>query len=198
MLKKRIVIAVLLLATTLFSFNLSANQIKLAVIDMDHIFQNYYKTKIADAHLKQQAEVYRAWIQRLNDSLLKLEEEFKILRDSSQNIALSSAEREKQRLDAQKKYREIRQKRAELEQYTTEKTSQYKKLETGKRRKILEEIQAEVARRATLHGYTLVLDKSGKTLNDIPSIIYHNPALDITESVLVHLNRGNQSPETQK
>ncbi|MHB9138815.1 MAG: OmpH/Skp family outer membrane protein [Victivallaceae bacterium] len=173
-----------------------AAETKIAVIDMDQIFQSYYKTKIADATLKQQAEIYKAWVKKLNDSLTKLEEEFKVVRDASQNIALSSSERETKRFEAQKKYREIREKQVEIEQYTAEKTQQYKQLETQKRDTILEEIAKEVKRRSTLEGYVLVIDKSGKTLNGIPSLIYFSPAIDITGPVLTELNRGN--PESQK
>ncbi len=173
-----------------------AVETKIAVLDMDQIFQNYYKTKIADSTLKQQAEIYKAWIKKLNESLKKLEEEFKIVRDASQNIAISAAEREAKRFEAQKKYREIREKQVELEQYTAEKTQQYKQLETQKRDDILVEITKEVKRRATLEGYTLVIDKSGKTLNGITSIIYSSPTSDITEPVITELNRGN--PDSQK
>jgi len=173
-----------------------AAELKIAVIDMDQIFQSYYKTKIADSTLKQQAEIYKAWVKKLNDSLTKLEEEFKVVRDASQNIALSSSERETKRFEAQKKYREIREKQVEIEQYTAEKTQQYKQLETQKRDAILEEIAKEVKRRSTLEGYVLVIDKSGKTLNGIPSLIYYSPSIDITTPVITELNRGN--PESQK
>ena len=61
---------------------------KIAVVDMEKVFQNYYKTKIADANLKKQAETYRNYLTSLSDSNLKLREEFKELRDDSQNIAL--------------------------------------------------------------------------------------------------------------
>ncbi|MEI8245555.1 MAG: OmpH family outer membrane protein [Lentisphaerota bacterium] len=188
-------IALCLVLSALFC-NIYAGETKIAVLDMDQIFQGYYKTKIADSTLKQQAEIYKSWIKKLNESLTKLEEEFKVVRDASQNIAISASERETKRFEAQKKYREIREKQVELEQYTAEKTQQYKQLETQKRDDILAEITKEVKRRATLEGYTLVVDKSGKTLNGIPSIIYFSSTADITEPVLAELNRGN--PDSQK
>ncbi|MFA7231127.1 MAG: OmpH family outer membrane protein [Victivallaceae bacterium] len=182
----------LFLAVVFTMFGVVAADIKIAVVDMDSIFESYYKTKIADATLKQQAEIYKAWIGKLNDSMAKLEEEFKILRDASQNIAISAAERENKRLEAQKKYRELREKNAEIEQYTSEKTRQYKELEAKKRQEILDEIKDEVKRRATLEGYSLVLDKSGKTLNGISAVIYNNPTYDITEEVVKEINRGHR------
>jgi outer membrane protein len=178
--------------------NCFAAEVKVAVVDMDKIFQNYYKTKIADSTLKQQADIYKAWVKKLNDSLVKLEEEFKVVRDASQNIALSTAEREAKRFEAQKKYRETREKQVEIEQYTVEKTQQYKQLETQKRNDILIEITEEIKRRAALEGFTLVLDKSGKTLNGIPAVVYSAPAYDITEPVLAELNRGAAPVKNEK
>ncbi|MDD2403347.1 MAG: OmpH family outer membrane protein [Victivallaceae bacterium] len=180
------------LAILLFlaGFQSYAAELKIAVIDMDKVFQNYVRTKTVDATLKQQSEVYRSWIQKLNESMLKLEEQFKILRNDSQNIALSETDRETKRFEAQKKYREFQEKKLELEQYSQEKSLQLKELETKKREEILKEINQEVKRRATLDGYSLVLDASGKTLNAIPTIIYFQSSMDITETVLRDLNRG--------
>ncbi|MDD2478717.1 MAG: OmpH family outer membrane protein [Victivallaceae bacterium] len=185
-LKKTAVMAVLLLACC----RLTATDLKIAVIDMDKVFQNYIRTKTVDSTLKQQSEIYRSWLKKLNDSMIKLDEQFKVLRNDSQNIALSETERESKRFEAQKKYRELQEKKVEIEQYSQEKTRQLKELETKKREEILKEINQEVKRRATLEGYSLVLDSSGKTLNAIPSIIYFNSQMDITEPVLRDLNRG--------
>ena len=165
-------------------------EMKIAVVDMDTVFQQYYKTKQTDAVLKQKQGIYQAWAKKLGESRLKLEEEFKILRDASQNIAYSSAEREKKRLAAQKKYQEFKKKEAELEQYVQQKSREYKQLLQKMHKKILDEIYTEIKRYAILKGYNLVFDKSGKTLNTIPAIIYSSPQFDISDEVLKRLNRG--------
>ena len=49
--------------TSLFMFVtaslLFAGDQKIAVIDMDRLFTEYYKTKISDANLKKQADIFR-------------------------------------------------------------------------------------------------------------------------------------------
>ncbi len=167
-----------------------AAELKIAVIDMDKAFQDYFRTKIVDASLKQQSEIYQGYIRKRNESLLKLEEQFKKLRDASQSIALSETERETKRFEAQKKYREIQEIRTDLEQYTKEKGTQFNELQQKKREEILKEINQEVKRRATLEGYTLVLDCSGRTANGISSVVFYQSSLDITDTVLRELNRG--------
>ena len=83
--------------TSLFMFVtaslLFAGDQKIAVIDMDRLFTEYYKTKISDANLKKQADIFRNYAEKLKDSMTKLQEEYKKLRDDSLNVALSDTER---------------------------------------------------------------------------------------------------------
>ena len=169
-----------------------ASELKIAVVDADLLFQKYYKTKIVDASLKQQMQVYKAWLKKLNSSQVKLQGEFKILRDDAQNIALDAAERERKRLKAMRKYQQMREKKVEIEQYSSEKMRQFKQLEAKKRLNILNDIKKAVASRAVMEGYTLVIDRSGKTLNGISSILYHQASMDITQVILKDLNRGRE------
>ncbi|QSH40009.1 OmpH family outer membrane protein [Lentisphaerota bacterium ZTH] len=194
MLKKLSIIVMVFTSVALFA----APKLKIATVDMEKIFENFYKKKLADATLKQQDEIYKAFVRKLLDSGNKLEEEYKILRDASQNIALSASEREKKRLEAQRKFRAMQQKKAEIEQYVMEKQRQFKKLEKKKRMEIIGEIMKEIKRRAALKGYTLVLDKTGKTLNAIPAVLYSSPSYDITDEVLKTLNRGQDNPDITK
>ena len=101
-----------------------AAEMKIAVVDMEVIFQGYYKTKLSDQRLKAQSKVFKEYAGKLNNSLLKLQEEFKKLRDASQNIALTEANRENNRLAAKDKYRQMKEKEFELREYNKEKQLQ--------------------------------------------------------------------------
>jgi len=163
---------------------------KFAVVDMEKLFQSYYKTKIADADIKKQAEVFKDYSDKLNESLLKLQDEFKEMRDAAQNIALSEAERENKRLAAQDKYRQLKEKEAELKQYNSEKQGQLKDIYEEKRNGLLKEISETIKKYCVPLGITIVLDSSGKTLNNIPSIVYRVPELDITDVILKEINKA--------
>ena len=164
----------LMLACAFCAVSLSAAEMKIAVIDMGRVFQEYSKTKINEAKLKKQAEIFKDYSTRLSDQLKKLQEEFKDLRDASQNMAFTAAERENRRLNAADKYAQVTAKEKELRDYNREKV---------------------VAAKCVTEGYMLVLDKSGKTLNNIPTVIYHNPILDITTPVIKTLNMGFNEKE---
>lgn len=165
---------------------------KIAVIDMEKVFQSYFKTKIADANLKKQAETYRNYLTSLNDSKVKLREEFKELRDDSQNIAITETERENKRIAAQDKYRQLQAKEQEIEQYNQEKKKKLLEEYDKIRESLLEEIAKVVRTRGVREGYTLVIDKSGKTMNSIPAVVFHEEGIDLTEVVMKELNLGHE------
>lgn len=163
---------------------------KIAVVDMERIFYEYYRTKISDGNLKKQAEIYRAYAEKLKESLLKLQEEYKQLRDDSLSVALSDSERENKRIAAQDKYRQMKAKETELKQYELEKQNHLKEEYEKKRKELLDEIKKEIKKRCALEGYTIVFDKSGKTLNNITVVIEYNSSIDLTDDIIKELNRG--------
>ena len=174
---------------------------KVALVDMEKLFQSYYKTKISDADLKKQAEIFKDYSNKLNDSLLKLQDEFKEVRDASQNIALSEAERENKRVSAQDKYRQLKEKENEVKQYNAEKQNQLKDKYEELRNNLLKEISETIRKYCQPQGITLVFDSSGKTLNNIPCIIYRVPELDITDVILKEINKpveDKKAPEDTK
>jgi len=188
-----------ILSVVLFavSIGLFAAEQKIAVIDMDKIFTEYYKTKISDANLKKQADIFRNYAEKLKESLTKLQEEYKKLRDDSLSVALSETERENKRILAQEKYRQLMTKNAELQQYEREKQNHMRDEYEKTRAKLIGEIKTEIQKRCALEGYSIVLDMSGKTLNNIPVVMLNSPSMDITEGVLKELNRGQRPALTQ-
>lgn len=166
---------------------------RVAVVDMELIFKEYYKTKLEDMRIKKQAEFFKAYAQTLDESRMKLEQEYKELRDASLNIALTETERERKRFAAQDKYRQLKMKESECADYGKEKQDVLKESYEKKRGEILKDIQRTTEKHALLQGYSLVLDCSGKTLNNIPSVIYHEPSRDLTKVVIEDLNRGHES-----
>ena len=196
---KKILLTTICLTMFLAAANAAKTaKLKIAVVDMNKLFQQYYKTKQTDAVLQQKQGIFQAWAKKLGESRLKLQKEFNILKDAAQNIVFSSTEREKKRLAAQKKYQEFKKKEAELEQYVQQKSREYKTLVSKMHKKLLEEIYTEIKRYAVLKGYNFIFDKSGKTLNTIPAIIYSSPQHDISAEILRKLNRGQPDVDSQR
>ncbi len=171
--------------------------LKIAVIDMNRVFQEYNKTRINEAKLKKQAEIFREYNNQLSQSLVKLRQEFIKLRDDSQNMVYTAAERENRRMNAQEKYRQVAAKEQEIREYNREKQAQLRDEYEKLRSSILADISAVVSAKCLAEGYGLVLDKSGRTLNNIPQVVYSSKMLDITDAVIKTLNLGQNKPEYQ-
>jgi Skp family chaperone for outer membrane proteins len=193
---KKMLLNVLMVLAVCTGVELSAQNmpLKIAVIDMNRVFQEYNKTKINEAKLKKQADIYKEYSTQLAQSLNKLRQEFIKLRDDSQNMVYTAAERENRRLNAQEKYRQTAAKEAELREYNRERQKQLRDEYEKLRSSILQDISNVVTEKCLAEGYGLVLDKSGRTLNNIPFVVYSSKMLDITDSVIKTLNMGQNKP----
>ena len=183
------IFAALMLALTVTA-GLCAAEVKIAVIDMQKVFEEYEKTKTIEIKLNQQMEVYKEYSGQLQQQYQNLRKQYESARDDSQNIAYSSAERENKRLKAQQLYESLKLKEQEMTSYTESRKTQIQDMYTKLRGEVVDEIRKAVHNKAVLEGYTIVLDKSGESLNNVEVLIYVQPNLDITESVIQDLNRG--------
>ncbi len=181
------------LAVSLAALWVSAAELRIAVVNLEEVARKYYKTTIAEGFISLQEREFQQHVARLNEELAKLDEEYKVLRDASQNVALDAIERESKRQEAEKKSRELMFKRSDIENYGNDRVRQLRELITTRRAEIFKDISEEVRRVATLEGYTLVLDSSGRgSAEELPMLLYFNASLDITERIIAELNRGNQ------
>ena len=183
------ILAALMLALTLTA-GLRAAELKIAVIDMQKAFQEYEKTKTIEIKLNQQMEVFKEYSNQLNQQYQNLRKQYESARDDSQNIAFSSAERESKRQKAQQLYESLKLKEQEMTSYSESRKTQIRDMYTKLRNEVVEEIRKAVHNKAVLEGYTIVLDQSGESLNDVGFVVYIQPGLDITDSIIQDLNRG--------
>jgi len=90
---------------------------RFATVDMKKIFDSYYKTKQAEAQIKDRAgesdKVYKGMI----EDYKTLNDEYKKLVDGSNDQALSSEEREKRKKSAENKLIEIQTTEKSVKQY---------------------------------------------------------------------------------
>ena len=183
---------ILIMSLILFVTNGVAGDLKYAFIDMEAIFQGYYKTVTADNTIKQQTELYKEYALNLEKEREAIQGEFNALRDISQNIALSEEIRDEKRNEAQTKFLLLQEKEKEMQEYQKGKRLDLRKQYEEQRNKIVKEIVEKVAVVAEEQNYDLIIDHSGNTLNGIPVFIYYKKELDITDSILELVNKGHE------
>lgn len=169
-----------------------AGEIKIGCVNMETLFQNYYKTSIADKQLNAQKEVYKQYAINLDKERKKLETELKDLLDKAQNIVLSKEVREESQKRADTVQAMRQEKIREIQQYREEKQRELQGRYEKQRNQLVDEIQATINTMAKKRGLSLVFDISGSTLNRMPAVVFYQKKLDFTADVLAKLNKGHE------
>ncbi len=190
---KNVLFSFLMLSMVMSSFGL-----EVTFIDMEKIFDNYYKTKDADAALKTQRDAIKDLADNMVKELEEMSKSYMQLREDAQNVVLSKEQRDAKFKEMQQVQKNAEVKKKELDQYQKGSIkkirSQYEKV----RDDITKELMNYLSKLAKLKRYDLVLDVSGKTSNGISGVVYYNREKDITDAVLKSLNAGHENTETEK
>ena len=93
-----------LMSLTVFSQLSSAGELKIAVVSMEQVFDQYYKTKKANELLKKRFDKSDLKKRELMDAVKTLKAELKTLAMEATDSSLSSAEQDKKKRLSEKKY----------------------------------------------------------------------------------------------
>lgn len=161
---------------------------RIAFINMDRVFSEYTKTKVAEDRLKGQANLFREQTEARMEELQDLEEAFALARQEAQDMALSEEVRKQRRAEAEEKLVEMRQKEGEVRAFTEERRRELEGTSRRLRETIVDEITVVLEAYAKEKDFIAVLDSSGNSFNQIPVILYRRESMDITSFVLEKLN----------
>lgn len=162
---------------------------KIATMSLAKAFDGYWKTKQADAALKdRQAELKKSETE-MADSWNKAKEEYQKLAAAASDQAVSADERDKRKRDAEGKLKDMKDIESNAAQFQRQAGAILQEEKSRKTKNLLDEIKLAVAGRAKAGGYTLVLDSD--------SVLFTSGESDITDAVLTQLN-ASAPPELSK
>ena len=185
---------------TLLQFSAAAAEQKIAIIDLQGVFTNFFKTKIADAAIRDEAGALDKDRKALTDQYQKLTEDYKKALDDASNQAISADERDKRKKTAEGKLIDINDLEQQIKQFDRTARGNLEEKQRMAREKILIQIKSVVATKAQAGKYTLVLDTAGEGLSRTSVVFYNNGENDITAEVLKALNADAPAdlPKTDK
>jgi outer membrane protein len=169
---------------------------KIAIVDLRKVFDDYYKTKAADAQLKDQAADLAKESKAYMEQYQKASDDYKKLLDEANNQAVSSDEREKRKKGAEGKLVEIKELETTIRQFENTARTTLEEKKRQMREKILSAIRDIINAKAKSAGYAMVIDTAAETVNQTPVVPYNNGENDITAAVLQELNAS--APITPK
>ena len=163
-------------------------QSKTAIIDLKKVFDNYWKTKEADAALKERAAEMDKQNKNLIEDYKKATEEYQKLMASANDSAVSTDERAKRKKSAEAKALEIRESEQTIEGFRRQAGATLDEKKRQMRDKILGEIRTAINAKAKAAGYSIVFDSAADSVNATPVLIYNNGENDITDEILAQIN----------
>ena len=172
--------------------SVSAVEQSIVFVNLDRAFNEFYKTKLADTQLKQQADEFNAERKKLVIDYEKIQKDFNAIRDVAQNTALSDEIRTEKRNAAEEKLVELRDYESRIRRFDDSRRKQLDDQSRRMRKRIVEEIQQIVKDYAKTQGYQAVIDSSGQSLNGVEMILYTDTKIDITDTILDLLNKGKR------
>ncbi len=165
---------------------------RIVFVDMNKVFDEFYKTKLAEGQLKEQEAEYRDELKKMVDKFKELQESFRQAREESEDRVLSEEARNSRRADAEEKLVELREMEGKIRRFEETRRRQIADQMKRVRDKLVVEIKETLAGYAKKEGFIAVYETSGDNLNGVPNILYFEPSRDITAALIELLNTGKK------
>ncbi len=163
-------------------------EVKVGVVDLNKIFEAYYKTAEAKARVGEVEAAYKKERQLKMEDYQKLADEVNKLRDDAQNPALSPDVQQQKKSAFGEKVKEIQMREGEIRQFDTQRQREIQSTMMRMRNNIVEEIANTVKEHASKSNYTVVLDKTGQSMAGAAMVVYAAESLDFSEDIIKKLN----------
>ena len=170
---------------------------RIVTVDLNKIFNEYYKTPVASSKLKDTAEQYNKEHDEMVASYRKQVDELNKLREEQDKTEYTQEVREQKKKAFQEKLAETQKTQRDIEEFRNSHRQILDQQTQRMRQGILKEISEIVSKEARDAGYAFVFDKSGNTFNGTPGIVYSQDSVEITDDIIKILNK-NKPAETPK
>ncbi len=189
MIKRILVLAPALLALCLIAASPAQAQMKVGMVDMNKVFQDYYKTKEAEQRINEARGAAKKEMDDRMDARTKTLEDINTLNKEMENKSLSAQARDEKSKQRDDKIAEVRNLEREITEFKNTRERQLQEQAVRMRNGIVEEIMKIVNDRVKADGYDLVFDKSGSSLNGVPLILASKDSMEFTNDVITALNK---------
>jgi outer membrane protein len=175
-------------------------QTRIATIDLRKVFDNYWKTKQADASLKERAADMEKEHKNMLEDYKKAREEFQGIQAGINDQAVSQDERDKRKKTAEEKLKYLKDQEETITQYERQARTTLDEQRRRMRDNILTEIRAIINGKAKTSNFSLVIDVAAESANNTPMVLFTNNENDLTDGVLSQLNAAAPAdlPKTEE
>jgi len=168
-------------------------QARVATVDLNKVFNGYWKKKEAEATIKERGAEIEKELKSMVDDLKKARETYQKLVSDASDQAVSPEEREKRKKLAEDKLKEVKEREDTAQQYNRSASTSLDEQKKRVRDNIITEIRNVIVAKAKKEGFSLVIDSAAETINQTPFVLFNNNDNDVTEAIIKDLNVGAPS-----
>ena len=170
---------------------------KIATINLQKVYADYWKTKKADEAIKRKALDKQKVAEGIEKDLRDLDDQIRKAQKLLQDPALNAAERERRQKQQQKMINEARETAQALQQYNRATQTELQKEQADTIKKLMDEVREVVSSIAKAKGYSLVIDSSAKTGPGLV-LVFNDGKDDLTLSAQAQLETTNPEKTSVK
>jgi outer membrane protein len=161
---------------------------KIGIVDLRKVFDNYWKTKQADANLKDEAGGLERERKSMLEQFQKSQDEYRKRLDSANDAAVSPEERDRRKKGSEDELVKLKELQNNIEQFDRQARTTLNEKQRRMRDNLLVEIKDVVKAKAKAARYTFVLDTAAESLNNTPVVLFNSGENDLTDEILKELN----------
>ncbi|MEP6709622.1 MAG: OmpH family outer membrane protein [Verrucomicrobiota bacterium] len=166
-----------------------AQGMKIATVDMNRAFKEYNKTKDAETKINEAKNAAKKEYDDRADSYKKALDEINKLNQQLEAPALSADAKTQKAKERDEKIASIKSMEREINEFRQTREKQLQKTAVDMRDGIVKEITDVVMEKVKSDNMDLVFDKSGQSLNGVPTLIFSRDNMDFTNDVIATLNK---------
>jgi outer membrane protein len=181
-----------LVLTSMLALPLAAfgqGTLKIGTINMDRAFKEYSKTKEAEKKVNDAKDSAKKEFDDRTDSYKKALEEVNNLNKQLESTALSADKKTQLAKDRDDKINNIKNMEREINEFRVTRENQLREQALRMRDGIVKEIMDVVNDKVKTMNMDLVFDKSGLSVNGVPSLLFSRDSYDFTNDVVAALNK---------
>ncbi len=171
-------------------FQTATAELSVVTVSMQKLFDGYYKSAEANESLQSIRQQAQAEAQEKQQDLQAMAEEVRTMQEELENPVLAEDSKAEKQQEIQQKVQEVRQKQQEFQQWQERTMNELQARNQEVRQDLIDEI-VKVVNDIALKDYSadLVFDTSDILGSGVPSVLYADSGLSITDKVMTQLNK---------
>ncbi len=189
---------VLLISALVMPIAAFGQGLKVGTIDMNRAFKEYNKTKDAEGKINDAKNAAKKEYDDRADTYKKAIDEINKINQQLEAPALSADAKTQKAKDRDEKIASVKNMEREINEFRQTREKQLQEQAVRMRDGIVKEITDVVMVKVKADSMDLVFDKSGVSLNGVPTVMYAKDSFDFTSDVITQLNKPGASAPAPK